>query len=166
MTAAMVIDAFLPEGVTTIAKDSIFMLPHLGVLSKLNPQAAIDVFEHDCIVNLCTCIAPVSTHRMSGGGAGSISFEIVVEGRTVKGSVKEGQLKLISLPLAKQVALKLIPGRKWNIGSGYGKNRSVQFVSGTLGVLFDCRGRPFEPQNSAKWDSLIIDKTLVDEVGT
>ena len=33
-TAAMLIDAFEPEGITTLAKDSIFMMPHLGVWRK------------------------------------------------------------------------------------------------------------------------------------
>ena len=32
-TAMMLIDAFEPEGFTTLAKDSIFMMPHLGVLA-------------------------------------------------------------------------------------------------------------------------------------
>src|SRR5690606_25657159 len=31
-TAAMLIDVFEPEGITELAKDSIFMMPHLGVL--------------------------------------------------------------------------------------------------------------------------------------
>ena len=44
-TAMMLIDAFQPEGVTTLAKDSIFMMPHLGVLDQVHPQAAMDVFE-------------------------------------------------------------------------------------------------------------------------
>ncbi len=44
-TAAMLIDAFEPEGITTLAKDSIFMMPHLGVLAQVHPQAALEVFE-------------------------------------------------------------------------------------------------------------------------
>ena len=36
-TAMMLIDAFEPEGFTTLAKDSIFMMPHLGVLAAGAP---------------------------------------------------------------------------------------------------------------------------------
>ncbi len=36
--ALMAIDAFLPEGVTRIAVDSIFMMPHLGVLSTVHEE--------------------------------------------------------------------------------------------------------------------------------
>lgn len=35
----MMIDAFQPQGVTMIAVDSIFMMPHLGVLSTINEKS-------------------------------------------------------------------------------------------------------------------------------
>ena len=38
----MMIDSFQPEGVTELAVDSIFMMPHLGVLSQVNEQAAVE----------------------------------------------------------------------------------------------------------------------------
>ena len=62
-TAAMLIDAFQPEGITTLAKDSIFMMPHLGVLAQVHPQAALEVFERDCLIYLGTCIAPKGTGK-------------------------------------------------------------------------------------------------------
>ena len=43
--ARLLIDAFLPEGITRLAVDSIFMMPQLGVLSTIHEQAAIEVFE-------------------------------------------------------------------------------------------------------------------------
>ncbi|HNT34164.1 MAG TPA: glutamate mutase L, partial [bacterium] len=36
----MMIDAFQPEGVTRLAVDSIFMMPHLGVLAEVDKRAA------------------------------------------------------------------------------------------------------------------------------
>ncbi len=49
-TAMLLIDAFEPEGFTTLAKDSIFMMPHLGVLAPVHAKAAMEVFERDCLV--------------------------------------------------------------------------------------------------------------------
>ena len=37
-SAAMLIDAFQPQGFTRLAVDSIFMMPHLGVLTSVNEQ--------------------------------------------------------------------------------------------------------------------------------
>ncbi len=53
-TAMLLIDAFQPEGFTTLAKDSIFMMPHLGVLAQVHPKAAMEVFERDCLIYLGT----------------------------------------------------------------------------------------------------------------
>ncbi|MBD3182349.1 methylaspartate mutase, partial [Candidatus Poribacteria bacterium] len=59
--AMMMLDAFLPEGVTRLAVDSIFMMPQLGVLARVNRDAATQVFKRDCLINLGTCIAPLGT---------------------------------------------------------------------------------------------------------
>ncbi|MBT3754993.1 MAG: methylaspartate mutase, partial [Candidatus Cloacimonetes bacterium] len=40
----MMIDAFLPEGITRLAVDSIFMMPQLGVLAEISEKAATEVF--------------------------------------------------------------------------------------------------------------------------
>ena len=55
--AAMLIDAFQPEGITRLAVDSIFMMPHLGALAALDERAASEVFERDCLIDLGTCAA-------------------------------------------------------------------------------------------------------------
>ncbi|UCE97007.1 MAG: glutamate mutase L, partial [Candidatus Bathyarchaeota archaeon] len=50
--AMMLMDGFQPEGVTRLAQDSVFMMPHLGVLSTVHPKAAIEIFEKDCLVKM------------------------------------------------------------------------------------------------------------------
>src|SRR5437867_4013944 len=59
--ALMMIDAFLPEGLTHLAVDSIFMAPQLGVLSTVHEEAATQVFERDCLVRLGAVLAPIGT---------------------------------------------------------------------------------------------------------
>ena len=46
----MMVDAYEPLGVKRLSVDSIFMRPHLGVLSTINEKAATDVFVRDCMV--------------------------------------------------------------------------------------------------------------------
>ena len=55
----ILIDSFLPEGITELSVDSIFMMPQLGVLASVHEKAAIEVFNKDCLVRLGTCIAPL-----------------------------------------------------------------------------------------------------------
>jgi uncharacterized protein (TIGR01319 family) len=61
----MMIDAFLPEGITELAVDSIFMTPQLGVLSTVHETAATQVFERDCLVFLGPCVAPIGSAKPS-----------------------------------------------------------------------------------------------------
>ena len=58
-SALMMLDAFLPEGITELAVDSIFMMPQLGVLSTVHPIAASQVFEKDCLIRFGSSVAPV-----------------------------------------------------------------------------------------------------------
>src|ERR1051326_4726121 len=61
--ALMMMDAYQPEGVTELAVDSIFMMPQLGVLSTVEPRAATQVFDRDCLVRLGTVVAPAGPAR-------------------------------------------------------------------------------------------------------
>ena len=66
-SAKMLIDSFMPEGITQLAVDSIFMMPQLGVLANIDKKdisdearnAALEVFHKDCLIRLGTCITPI-----------------------------------------------------------------------------------------------------------
>ena len=58
--ALMMIDGFGLEGITQLAVDSIFMMPHLGVFASVHPEAAYEVFENDCLVQLGCAVVPDS----------------------------------------------------------------------------------------------------------
>lgn len=55
----MLIDAACPKGITEISVDRQFITPHLGVLSKSEPELATSLLESDCITPLAVHIAPV-----------------------------------------------------------------------------------------------------------
>ena len=57
-TAQMLIDAFEPEGLTELMVDTEFMLPHLGIFSKLNFEAAVKTASTECLLSLGLVIAP------------------------------------------------------------------------------------------------------------
>ncbi|MGB7062285.1 MAG: glutamate mutase L, partial [Candidatus Zixiibacteriota bacterium] len=95
--ALMLIDGFLPEGITRLAVDSIFMMPQLGVLSTVHPKAATQVFDKDCLIYLGTCIAPVGESKEERE---ILSYKFVMpDGKTEEGSVKYGEMRSIPLGL-------------------------------------------------------------------
>jgi len=134
-TCLMMMDAYAPEGVTTLAKDSIFMMPQLGVLSVLLPEAATQVFEKDCLIRLADCIAPVGTAK-----EGEACCSFVIDGKTH--DVKFGQLLLLPLGQGETASVECRPAKGFDLGQGKGKNVTVTVQGGEVGLILDCRGRP------------------------
>jgi len=139
-TAVMLIDAFEPEGITRLAKDSIFMMPHLGVLSSVHLRAALEVFERDCLVYLGTCIAPNGQGKL-GKPVCRYSFQ---DGISASGELPFGEMIRIRLDVGQTAEVHLQPTAGFDVGNGPGKNRTATIHGGTVGVILDGRGRPLE----------------------
>jgi hypothetical protein len=140
--ALMLLDAFLPEHVTELAVDSIFMMPQLGVLSTVHPKAAKEVFEKDCLIRLGSSVAPVGPGK-DGVTALRATLEFP-DGRRETFSIPYGYLKLVPLPEGQSAKAVLNPERGFDVGAGKGREREVTLKGGVVGVIFDCRGRqPF-----------------------
>ena len=140
-SCAMLIDAFQPEGITRLAVDSIFMMPHLGVLSTVDEQAATEVFERDCLIYLGTCAAPVGE-----GKFGEVCAEYAVDlaGGRREGELRIGELVLLPLENGETAQMSLRPGRRWDAGAGPGQAINAVVHGGAVGLVLDGRGRPIE----------------------
>ena len=138
-TAMILIDAFEPEGFTTLAKDSIFMMPHLGVLAEVHPRASLEVFERDCLIYLGTCVAAKGT-----GKAGRPCFNFSVRSTTLNeaGEMMIGEVRLIPLADGETASVTVEPERGFDCGAGPGKPVEREVRGGTVGVILDARGRP------------------------
>ena len=129
-TAMLLIDAFEPEGITELAKDSIFMMPHLGVLSSVHPQAAMEVFEKDCLVYLGTCVAPKGL-----GKPGKTCFSWSLDSGTKgSGSMAFGRSSADrTRPRRDRRDSKSEPARGFDVGAGPGKPLTQTIRGGTVG---------------------------------
>lgn len=138
--AMMLVDAFLPEGVTRLAVDSIFMMPQLGVLAEVHPQAATEVFEKDCLIWLGTCVAgrgtgkegkPFFTVEFARGGGATESHEVAF-----------GTIGLLPLAPGETVRARITPTKACDAGAGPGKPVDRELHGGVVGLILDGRGRP------------------------
>ena len=137
-TAMLLIDAFEPEGITMLAKDSIFMMPHLGVLASVHPKAAEQVFERDCLVYLGTCVCAKGTPK-----AGKTCFKYQLSGDcTESGEIAGGELKLINMGMDDHATISVTPARGIDLGNGPGKKVEGEVRGGSVGLILDGRGRP------------------------
>ena len=134
----MLVDAFLPEGVTQIAVDSIFMMPQLGVLSEVHEKAAVEVFNKDCLVRLGTCIAPVGSNNNSNE---VLEYSFEFNNKKVEGILKFGEIVLIDVNYI-SVKTKLIMKENYTI-NGLSEFHD-DIYGGEVGIMLDGRGRPFD----------------------
>jgi len=134
----MLVDAFLPEGITQIAVDSIFMMPQLGVLSEVHEKAAVEVFNKDCLVRLGTCIAPIGTGNIDDD---ILEFSFEIKDKEIKGVLKFGEILLVEADYT-QVKTKLIMKNNYTI-NGLNKFEGKIF-GGEVGIMLDGRGRSFD----------------------
>nr|MDO8135993.1 glutamate mutase L [Candidatus Njordarchaeum guaymaensis] len=133
-------DAFQPEGVTRLFQDSVFMMPHLGVLSTVYPEAAWNIFDKDCLVRLGTIIAPVGKAE-EGEHIMDVKLEML-DGSSVEERMEFGQIKKIPLQEQEQVEAMISPHRGFDVGAGLGNSIEIQLSGGIVGIVIDARGRP------------------------
>jgi len=139
-------DAFQPEGITWMFQDSVFMMPHLGVLSTVYPEAAWQIFDKDCLVRLGTVIAP---RGVANKGDPVMTVEIEMpNGETLKEEMHFGEIKRIELPEREEAKVVISPRRGFDVGRGPGKRVEGKAMGGVVGILLDARGRPLQlPEN-------------------
>ncbi len=146
-TAMLLIDAFEPEGFTTLAKDSIFMMPHLGVLAEVHPQASVEVFERDCLIHLGAVAAAAGS-----GKPGQACFRYQVRGDTLEasGEMRVGDMKLYPLGLGETARVAIQPERGFDFGAGPGRAVERDVEGGTVGLILDARGRPLQVEGGVE----------------
>jgi uncharacterized protein (TIGR01319 family) len=135
--ALMMVDAFEPQGVTKLAVDSIFMMPQLGVLASVLPEAAMEVFRRDCLIPLGTVIAPAGRGRE---GEVVLAWEIGDD----RGELRGGELRRLAVPLGEKREATLHPRRGLDVGAGRGHRWTGVVDGGVVGIILDGRGRPLE----------------------
>ena len=146
-SAKMLIDSFLPEGITGLAVDSIFMMPQLGVMANIDKEnlseqariAALEVFEKDCLIRLGTCIAPVGNLE---GDTNILSISLEFENSDKKEiNLNHGELIRIEAGY-EEIKATLTPAKGVDVGAGAGEPINTTIFGGQVGIILDGRGRP------------------------
>ena len=148
--ALMMMDAYQPEGVTMLAVDSIFMMPQLGVLSTVHPEAAAQVFDRDCLIRLGFCVAPVGQ-----GKEGEPCLTIEYNGKSE--TFRYGELRVLPLGVGETLQATIKPARGFDVGAGKGRTVEATLEGGVVGVVVDTRGRPLQlpPDDATRRQKLI-----------
>lgn len=141
--AAMLLDAFSPLGYTFLAVDSIFMMPHLGVLSESEPDIALTVLERDCFVPLGPCVSLATAPGMKVGQAvGQLHV------RTSDGEQKQeialGDVLCLPLKRTENATVRVEPHSNCDFGAGAGRAIEGNYKGGDVGLIIDARGQAMD----------------------
>ncbi len=138
--AMMMIDGIQPVGVTRLYVDSVFMLPHLGVLARTAPEIAHGILVEGCLVPLGTCIAGAGKGRT---GKPMAKLRIQPDsGQAYDEVMVFGTIKLLPLAPGERATVEIVPRGSFDFGAGPGKRVTAYLQGGQLGLILDARGRP------------------------
>lgn len=137
--ALMMLEGFGLQGLTQITVDSIFMMPHLGVLASIHPQAADEIFIEDCLVNIASAVVPVLHKKCKPG---DILAELHFEGRSC-GHLRAGELRHVELCEGSRGKLIIEPVSGVDMGAGVGAKLERDVEVGCCGLLLDGRMQEF-----------------------
>jgi uncharacterized protein (TIGR01319 family) len=139
--AQMMLDGFALEGITEIAVDSIFMLPHLGVFSTVNAGGAHEIFTRDCLIPLGVAVAPVFSERLPRG----TEIAEVLWNDSYSGVLRVGEVSMVGFAggEVRDGRLEVVPSHpSVDIGAGRGKQVVKNVRVGACGLILDGRNRP------------------------
>lgn len=140
-SAIIMIDAFSLSGIIEIAVDSIFMLPHLGILSKINPQAANTILENDCLIKICHAIIPKYNYKKVKND--QVLAKVYIND-VLSENITQGCITNIKLTKGQKYNLSIIPNEK-SVDLGVGKNKpiKIEIIANEFGLLLDGRVKSF-----------------------
>ncbi|HHH84572.1 MAG TPA: hypothetical protein ENL15_01305, partial [Firmicutes bacterium] len=124
----MLLDGFLPEGITTLAVDKGFHSPHFGILSTLAPTEALDAFIQSSLREIAYVLAPMGKYDEKKS-----ALTLIREEGAVASEISWGSL----LFYPQGLKARIIPAKNVSLD----KNGNEIAIDSVLPVVIDCRGR-------------------------
>lgn len=138
-TMLMLLDALMPCGIFTITLDHIGVLPSLGILAKHQPLAVVQTIETGILSDLGTVIAPIGR---ANPGQRVMHMRVESPQGTLEIEAPFGKLEVLPLAPGQTAKVTIEPGKRFDIGFGPGKGKTLTVTGGTVGIVVDTRGRP------------------------
>ncbi len=148
----MVLDGLEIGGYFRCYLDGSYLLPQLGALGAVHPEAMEPVLFQDCLKPLATCIVPFGRRNWPGSLA---TVRLLRAGGHTEAEVRPGRISCIELPLGERAEIEVIPRSGIDVGRGPGQPVRDVVAGALLGIVLDGRGREPSvepsPQRCAEW---------------
>lgn len=138
MAAMLILDSLQPAGVSQLQLDGRSLIPALGALARINPEAVVQLLDGGGLEDLCTSIS-ISGRPSANRTVATITIT-KDNGETEKHDIKGGTLWVYPLSQGVQASVRVSVKRGLHIG---GKRKiKIDVEGGTAGLVIDARGRP------------------------
>jgi hypothetical protein len=157
----LLLDAIQPAGIATVILDRSSLLPLLGAAAARNSILPIQVLESGAFQSLGTVVSFLAT---ASEGAPIARTRLIYEnGTEARSEITYGDLEVLPLQQGQTARLAIQPRHGVDAGFGPGRPGALTVSGGTMGVVFDGRGRPLQlPHDSGrrrdllrKWQSAV-----------
>lgn len=137
----MLLDALELRGIFSVAADGMGLATTMGALAAVNPDAAAQALENDCLVTWGTVFVPHLPVRLGEGPAMRVKLE-PAQGGELEVEVKPGSLELLPLGEGEKANVEIQMRRGVTLDSSRRGTFRREVQGGTIGLLIDARGRP------------------------
>ncbi len=145
LTAMLLLDALQPVGVVSLQADGSALIPALGALARVKPEAVVQVLDENGLEDLCTCVSLSGAPRK---GRPAADVRVTTAGESQKFTVQGGELWVYPLSIGVHATVRISAARGLNING----RRQLKFDldGGSAGLIIDARGRPLPLETSLK----------------
>jgi uncharacterized protein (TIGR01319 family) len=148
----MLLDGFELGGYFRCYLDGGYLLPQLGAVGAVQPEAMEPILFRDCLKPLATCIVPFG-RRTWPGSLGTVRLRRA--GGTVEAELRPGRVTRLPLPPGERAQMEVLPRAGVDVGRGPGQPLRDEVAGALLGLVLDGRGRdPLaepSPERCAEW---------------
>ncbi len=134
----LIADALQPTGITEVKADPHGLIPAIGAMAQVSPEAVVQLLGGDSLEHLGT-ILTVSGNIEPEQNVLRLKVK-TEEGETVTQDIRGGHVVLLALPANVSMELEIRLPRGLHIGGARRIKR--KFYGGAAGLLIDARGRP------------------------
>ncbi len=138
----MALDSLDVRGIFSVAADITGIVPSLGALAALNPEAAAQVLDRDGLVTLGTALVATLPAYLPDKAAMQATIK-TSKGSQIQLQVAPGSLELVPVGLGEKASVEIRPARGVELGVPLTRGVFQREVEGgTVGFVIDARGRP------------------------
>jgi hypothetical protein len=139
--ALVLLDALQPVGNVQLSLDAFALMPALGMMINVEPLAVVQVLDTGVLPSLGSAVGLAGREKF-GKKAADIRIRLEDGTDAAQHAIRSGEIWVYPLAAGRRARVRVSPTRGFDLGTGGGKRMDFTMHGGSVGLIFDARGRP------------------------